>query len=85
MFVGKKISEITRERIRRAGEKIKKDYAEKLSEREIPLDVGFKALTLQNSNYRKWKNLDETHTTEDVLEQSKLLLERPLVDDATEL
>lgn len=34
-----KISDIARERINRAGEKIKTDYADKLAERDTPLDA----------------------------------------------
>ncbi len=48
------IAEISRERIRRAGEKVRTDYAEKLTEREVPLDIGFKAFTLDSTNFREW-------------------------------
>jgi adenine-specific DNA-methyltransferase len=48
------IPEISRERIRRAGEKIKADYTEKLKVRSTPLDVGFKAFTLDTTNFREW-------------------------------
>ena len=53
------ISEIGRERIRRAGEKIKTDYADKLKDRETPLDVGFKAFTLDTTNFREWDSNTE--------------------------
>ena len=62
----KTISEISRKRIDLAGEKIKEDYKDKLAERETPLDVGFKAFTLDTTNFREW----DTNTTN--IEQSLL-------------
>lgn len=67
----KNICEIGKERIRRAGEKIKSETAD--AERQIqlgeedkqPLDIGFKVLKLDSSNIRKWnpdyasENIDE--------------------------
>ncbi len=53
------ISEIGRERIRRAGEKIKVDYVDTLKDRETPLDVGFKAFTLDTTNFREWDSNTE--------------------------
>ena len=49
------ISEITRERIMRAGAKILKDEAENLANRTEPLDVGFRAYKLVDTNFTKWK------------------------------
>lgn len=49
------ISEISRERIRRAGKKILDDEAENLANRTEPLDVGFRAYKLVDTNFRKWK------------------------------
>ena len=60
------ISEISRKRIDLAGEKIKEDYKDKLAERETPLDIGFKAFTLDTTNFREW----DTNTTN--IEQSLL-------------
>lgn len=48
------ISQISRERIRRAGAKIRADYADTLKERETPLDTGFRAYRLVDTNFRKW-------------------------------
>lgn len=48
------IAEISKERIRRTGEKIKADHKDKLAERETVLDVGFKAFTLDTTNFREW-------------------------------
>ena len=51
----KKISDIARERINRAGEKIKTDFADKLKERKIPLDVGYRTYKLSDTNFTKWQ------------------------------
>lgn len=50
----KTIAEIARERIRRAGEKISKDYADEIAKRETPLDLGFRAYKVGESNFKKW-------------------------------
>ena len=52
----RKISDIARERIKRAGEKIKADFADKLSERDTPLDVGYRTYQLSDTNFRKWQS-----------------------------
>lgn len=52
----RKISDIARERINRAGEKIKTDYAEKLAERDTPLDIGYRTYKLSDTNFTKWKS-----------------------------
>ncbi|MCS4535790.1 site-specific DNA-methyltransferase [Corynebacterium sp. HS2168-gen11] len=49
------ISEITRERIRRAGKKILEDESSKLDGRADSLDVGFRAYKLVDTNFTKWK------------------------------
>jgi adenine-specific DNA-methyltransferase len=57
----KTIAEITKERIRRAGEKVKKDFTNQAGIET--LDVGFKAFKLDSSNIQAWDgspdNLDE--------------------------
>lgn len=78
------ITEISRERIRRAGKKIIEEKADLLSKRERPLDVGFKAYSLQSSNYRIWQDITEENTIDDLLAQSKLFADNPLVDGYTE-
>jgi adenine-specific DNA-methyltransferase len=50
----KTIPEIGRERIRRAGEKILEEHKEEIAKRETPLDVGFKAFTLDTTNLTQW-------------------------------
>lgn len=52
----RKISDIARERINRAGEKIKSDYADKLAERDTLLDVGYRTYQLADTNFRKWES-----------------------------
>lgn len=47
----KTIPEISRERIRRAGKKIREDYAEQIAKRDTPLDTGFRAYKLSSSNF----------------------------------
>jgi adenine-specific DNA-methyltransferase len=51
----KKISDIARERINRAGARIKTDFADKLTERDTPLDVGYRTYQLSDTNFRKWQ------------------------------
>lgn len=60
----KKISDIARERINRAGEKIKADFADKLAEREIPLDVGYRTYKLADTNFTKWQSAPTGDLTE---------------------
>ena len=52
----RKISDIARERINRAGEKIKADFADKLAKRDTPLDVGYRTYKLSDTNFTKWKS-----------------------------
>lgn len=49
------IADIARERIRRAGEKIEEDFAEQLAERDTPLDTGFRAYKLTDTNFSTWE------------------------------
>lgn len=49
------ISEITRERIHRAGRKILEEEAAKLDGRDKALDVGFRAYQLVDTNFTKWR------------------------------
>lgn len=51
------IADIGRERIRRAGAKIRTDFADKLSERQAPLDLGFRAYKVGDSNFKPWNEL----------------------------
>jgi adenine-specific DNA-methyltransferase len=51
----KKISDIARERINRAGARIKTDFADKLKERKTPFDVGYRTYKLSDTNFTKWQ------------------------------
>lgn len=51
------IADIARERIRRAGAKIRTDFADKIAERETPLDLGFRAYRVGESNFKPWNEL----------------------------
>ncbi len=74
----RKISDIARERINRAGEKIKVDFADKLAERDMPLDIGYRTYKLSDTNFRKW----QSSATNDLGElQARLDLMRESADD----
>ena len=51
------IADIARERIRRAGAKIRADQADKLASRNVPLDLGFRAYWVDDSNFKQWNEL----------------------------
>ena len=51
------IAGIARERIRRAGAKIRADQADKLASRDAPLDLGFRAYRVDDSNFKQWNEL----------------------------
>ena len=51
------IADIARERIRRAGAKIRADQADKLVSRNVPLDLGFRAYRVGDSNFKQWNEL----------------------------
>ena len=74
------ICDIGEERIRRAGEKVKRDLIEKntkegiISESQInpeKLDIGFKVFSLDTSNLNEWQaNFDDIETNIDLLERN---------------
>ncbi len=68
----KTIAEISRERIRRAGDKIGQG------------DIGFKSYRLSQSNYRQWQTLGEDTTEEELKEQMKMFIDQPLADGYSE-
>ncbi|EDK72513.1 type III restriction-modification system methylation subunit [candidate division TM7 genomosp. GTL1] len=73
------ISDLTRERIRRASNKIKEDFADQLAERKVPLDLGFRSYRLGDSNFRKW---NEQTTDPEKLRQQTLENLDPLEPNA---
>lgn len=51
------IADIACERIRRASAKIRADHADKLADRQTPLDLGFRAYRVGDSNFKQWNEL----------------------------
>lgn len=72
----KNIAEIAKERIRRAGEKVKEDNADK--ENIDKLDVGFRVFKLDSSNIKRWD------TTPENFESQVDLFEDALKEDRSE-
>jgi adenine-specific DNA-methyltransferase len=52
----KNICEIGKERIRRSGELIKKEYQESNPNKEFATDIGFKVFKLDSTNIKPWEN-----------------------------
>ena len=75
------ISELSRERIRRAGDKIREDCSEQLSKRDTPLDVGFRAYVLADTNFSKWQISSDIPVNK--LEQHLLDLRETANDNST--
>jgi adenine-specific DNA-methyltransferase len=57
------ITDVTSERVRRAGKKIREDFADKIAERASPLDTGFRVYKLAPSNFVQW---DENKAKDDI-------------------
>lgn len=84
------IPEIARERIKRAGAKIRQDFGDKLAERETPLDTGFRVFKIdtpifkdvekhptefdQENLFGAVDNIKEDRTPEDILTHTILRL-----------
>ena len=75
------IADISRERIRRAGAKTKADFADKLSERKAPLDLGFRAYAIGDSNFKRWN--EQVSTAEEIRQQTFESID-PLESNATD-
>ena len=75
------IADIARERIRRAGTKIRADQADKLASRDVPLDLGFRAYRVDNSNFKPWNEL--VSDPEEIRQQTLANLD-PLEEGATD-
>lgn len=75
------IADISRERIRRAGAKTKADFADKLSERKAPLDLGFRAYAIGDSNFKRWN--EQVSTAEEIRQQTFESID-PLEPNATD-
>ena len=75
------IAEASRERIRRVKAAVAKDYAPQLAKRNSPLDAGFRAYSLSETNFAKWRLSSDVE--EDALQQHLLSLRDSATDDAT--
>ena len=75
------IADIARERIRRAGTKIRADQADKLASRNVPLDFGFRAYRVGDSNFKQWNEL--VSDPEEIRQQALANLD-PLEEGATD-
>ena len=75
------IADIARERIRRASTKIRTDFADKLANRESPIDLGFRAYRVDDSNFKQWNEL--VSNSEEIRQQALANLD-PLEEDVTD-
>ena len=75
------IADIARERIRRAGAKIRADQADKLASRDVPLDLGFRAYRVDDSNFKQWNEL--VSNPEEIRQQALANLD-PLEEGTTD-
>ena len=75
------IADIARERIRRAGAKIRADQADKLLSRSVPLDLGFRAYRVGDSNFKQWNEL--ASNPEEIRQQALANLD-PLEESTTD-
>ena len=75
------IADIARERIRRAGAKIRADQADKLVSRDAPLDLGFRAYRVSDSNFKQWNEL--VSNPEEIRQQALANLD-PLEEGTTD-
>jgi len=70
------IADLTKERLRRAGAKIKAEHGDKLFERDTPLDTGFRVFKLDSANVKAW----EAPTTDELDEQTATTLIEGAID-----
>ena len=75
------IADIARERIRRASTKIRTDFADKLANRESPIDLGFRAYRVDDSNFKQWNEL--VSNSEEIRQQALANLD-PLEEGVTD-
>ncbi|MDK8478428.1 site-specific DNA-methyltransferase [Corynebacterium pseudodiphtheriticum] len=76
----KTLADISRTRIKLSGEKIEQDFADPLATRTTPLDTGFRAYKLSDTNFVKWNF--SSNMTEDELNQGLFELEDSSNDHA---
>lgn len=75
------VAEISRRRIRVAGQRIEDEYSSQLQLRDVPLDTGFRSFKLADTNFAKWRLSSDVE--EDALQQHLLSLRDSATDDAT--
>ena len=75
------IADIARERIRRAGAKIRADQADKLASHNAPLDLGFRVYRVDDSNFKQWNEL--VSNPEEIRQQALANLD-PLEEGTTD-
>jgi adenine-specific DNA-methyltransferase len=77
----RRISEITRERLRRAGDAALRHHAAAMAARKGHVDIGFRSFSLSESNFTKWRVTSDVDAR--ALEQHLLDLRENADDDAT--
>lgn len=76
------IADIAKERIRLAGEKIKQDFSDELSERHQPLDIGLRVYKLSDTSFSKWQTNSDVDV--DSVQQRLLEMKDSSNDDASQ-
>ena len=67
------VSEMAKERVRRAGKKMGSDNADQLNFHQVEgLDVGFKVLKLDQSNFKPWQSPNKDISEADLIQQMEL-------------
>ncbi|WP_075889926.1 site-specific DNA-methyltransferase [Actinomyces provencensis] len=75
------ISALSRRRLELAGLKVSEEHASRLASRTRSFDTGFRAYTLVDTNFAKWRASSDVE--EDALQQHLLSLRDSATDDAT--
>lgn len=75
------LSELSRMRIDRAGDELRKKTASRPEGQDSPIDLGFRSYKLVDTNFAKWKM--DSSLTEEELQQAMLSLEGSANDEAT--
>ncbi len=76
------IADITKERLRRAGAKIREELSGQLDFEQRSIDLGFKVLKLDQSNFKQWQAPSREISDEEALRQMELHI-NPINPDAT--
>lgn len=76
------ISDISIDRINRAGEKIKTDFSDMLTQRDKKFDIGYRVYKLADTNFTKWQS--GSQTDKDSVQQQLLEIRESSNDAASE-